>query len=55
MDFLDNKIFKAMPWFVSDTTHEDLEWTLQSLEKSADENLQTLVQHWRDHFKKVIF
>jgi damage-control phosphatase, subfamily III len=40
-----------MPWFVSDTTKEDLELTLHSLETSDNENLRELASRWRKRFK----
>lgn len=33
---------KAMPWFVSDTTPSDLQWTLEMLMNNNDKNLSEL-------------
>jgi len=42
---------KIMPWFVSDTTHQDLFWTLNTLEHSEDRNLSKLAGIWLKRFQ----
>ena len=37
---------KAMPWFVSDVTHDDLQWTLEQLTASSSEHVKQLGLKW---------
>jgi len=41
---------KHIPWFVSDTTPPDIEWTLAKLEE--DPEMQDLAKRWRDYFSE---
>ncbi|KAH7698850.1 hypothetical protein AAVH_34051 [Aphelenchoides avenae] len=46
---------KAFPWFVSDTTHDDLEWVLARLGENDDANLKRLGARWTERFQKGQF
>ncbi|KAF5300223.1 hypothetical protein FQA39_LY19149 [Lamprigera yunnana] len=37
---------KTIPWFVSDVTTPDFDWTLKELNKSKDANLKLLAARW---------
>ena len=39
---------KDMPWFVSDVTREDFNWSLEQLSVSESPQLQKLGEKWRD-------
>ena len=41
---------KNIPWFVSDVTPNDLQWTLEQLRISSDKNLNTLAERWLGYF-----
>ncbi|KAJ3024373.1 hypothetical protein HKX48_000049 [Thoreauomyces humboldtii] len=47
---------KRIPWFVSDTTRKDFEWTLEAIQKHArdtsDDVLDGTVQRWRGLLEK---
>ena len=42
---------KAMPWFVSDVTKEDFDWTLEQLNGSSHEELKELGCRWRRYLE----
>ncbi len=46
---------KSLPWFVSDTTQTDLDWTVEQLSSSADEHLSKLGHMWRKRFEDKTF
>ncbi len=39
---------KSIPWFISDVTANDFDWTLTQLQSSNDVSLQTLGQLWKE-------
>ena len=41
---------KNIPWFVSDVTPYDLQWTLDQLKSSPNHNLNTLAKRWIGYF-----
>lgn len=43
---------KAMPWFVSDVTNSDFEWTLDSLVKSSRPSMAYFGELWRQRLEK---
>lgn len=43
---------KAMPWFVSDVTSSDFEWTLDSLFKSSRPSMAYFGELWRQRLEK---
>lgn len=43
---------KTFPWFVSDVTLQDFNWTLDQLQKSEVASLRTLGQRWNTYVKK---
>ena len=46
---------KAIPWFVSDVTIDDLQWTLNELQGSQEEVLMKCGQRWRDYLDAGIW
>ncbi|KAK4873328.1 hypothetical protein RN001_015357 [Aquatica leii] len=43
---------KGMPWFVSDVTKFDFDWTIQEMKKSDVPELKTLGDRWSKHLKE---
>ena len=41
---------KSFPWFVSDVTQKDLDWTLDQLATSSDDSLAKLGRLWHGRF-----
>jgi hypothetical protein len=46
---------KVMPWFLSDTTRNDLDWTLNNLSKSEDTTLAYFGKKWQERFQNGSF
>ena len=46
---------KSFPWFVSDVTQIDIDWTLDQLEASKDESLARLGKLWKGRYADKSF
>ncbi|XP_064623199.1 damage-control phosphatase ARMT1-like [Lineus longissimus] len=46
---------KAMPWFVSDVTQHDLDWTMKALSKSDNSTLVYFGNKWQERLEKGSF
>lgn len=47
---------KAIPWFISDVTERDLQWTLETMASSEVCNsMRSLAKHWQRRFKDGTF
>ena len=46
---------KSFPWFVSDVTQTDIDWTLDQLATSNDEFLARIGKLWKDRFINKTF
>ena len=42
---------KRMPWFVSDVTREDFEWSLSELSSNKDNQLAAMAKRWQQHLR----